>query len=80
MEWNIWVIGCANVITWLLSMVTVKSVTAEIVDFWSSKIFLESLNYSLVPFGGLIWKLVYVLATNKSAGQKQNSPPKGMKE
>ena len=46
--------------------------------------YLKSLDYSFVPFVGIIWLFVYVLAAQTSAGQagpKFNiNPPKGMNE
>ena len=33
------------------------------------QIFLKYLNYSFIPFGGLIWIFVYVLAAQTSAGK-----------
>ena len=45
---------------------------SDIPNLWdtvSSQVFLKSLNYSFVPFGGLIWKFVYVLAAQTSSSQ-----------
>ena len=43
-EWKIWVIGCANVITLLLSCVTVKSVIAKSSSI-KKKLFLFHIHY-----------------------------------